>query len=429
MNFLMKTYLRLSSIVCFVLITGYSRQAPAVQVTFQVNMSAQTLLGAFDPINDSVVVAGDPINNWSTTAAPLTPSTSDTNIWVGTYDVGGIAGGTAQYKYVVISAAPPIWESTVGTGGGTGNRTFTIPSTDEALPVVYFNNVTNSTSVTNQITFQVDMSVQIGLGKFDPSSGTVYIAGEFNSWNATANPMTNSLTDTNIWFTTMSLTGAEASTVDYKYIMNGTWEGNVGACGSQNRSVTLAMTNQTLAAVYFDNLASVPVPTPLVFQVDLAVQTALGNFNPATDLVEARGTFNNWTGGFALTNSTDSPYLFSGTWVDNNDAVGSAISYQYVLNGGTWETAVGNRMYSITSTNEQTLPLVFFNNVSNLGPISIHVAAGQVTLGWTAGPLIRLQSAAGLVTTPWQDVPNTQGSNSITVPINSGQLYFRLTGP
>src|SRR5690348_12559843 len=102
MNFLMKTYLRLSSIVCFVLITGYSRTAPAVQVTFQVNMSAQTLLGAFDPINDSVVVAGDPINNWSTTAAPLTPSTSDTNIWVGTYDVGGIAGATAQYKYVVI---------------------------------------------------------------------------------------------------------------------------------------------------------------------------------------------------------------------------------------------------------------------------------------------------------------------------------------
>src|SRR5436190_6545916 len=61
----------------------------AVQVTFQVNMSAQTALGNFSPSSDSVFVAGDPINGWSTTASELTKSAANPNIWVGTFDVTG----------------------------------------------------------------------------------------------------------------------------------------------------------------------------------------------------------------------------------------------------------------------------------------------------------------------------------------------------
>ena len=407
---------------------GVVASANAAQITFQVNMAAQTALGNFDPANDSVVVAGDPLNGWSTSASPLAPSASDSNIWEGAFDVSGTAGATGQYKYVIITPSGPVWEGAVGTGGGAGNRTFMIENTNYVLTLVYFNNVTNSSNVTNQVTFQVDMSVQIAVGKFDPSSGIAYIAGEFNNWNATANPMTNSPTDTNIWFTTLRLTGPDAGTVGYKYIMNGTWEGNVGPGGSQNRSVTLARTNQVLPAVYFDNLSSVPAPTPLVFQVNMAVQAGLGAFDPAADLVEAGGTFNNWSGGFTLTNSPDAPYIFSGTWVDDNDAVGSAIQYQYVINGSTWETAVGNRTYSITSTNTQTLPLVFFNNVENLGALSIQAAGGQATIGWPANPLVRLQSATNLFNPIWQDVA-TQGSNSVTIAIGPRQLYFRLTVP
>jgi hypothetical protein len=86
----------------------------------------------------------------------------------------------------------------------------------------------------------------------------------------------------------------------------------------------------------------------------------------------------------------------------------------------------------LMSTNEQTLPLVFFNNVNNLGAISITRSTGtQATLTWTAGPLIRLQSAAGVssASAAWQDVPNTQGSNSAAITLGPGQKYFRLTAP
>ncbi len=423
----MKSFFKIGAVLS--LLGGSVTLAPAVQVTFEVDMSAQTALGNFDPATDSAVVAGDPLNGWNTAASPLASSTADTNIWAGTFDVTGTAGSTAQYKYVMNTAQGLVWEGNVGPGGGTGNRTFIIAATNQVLPVVYFNNVTNSTTVSNTITFQINMWVQTALGNFDPSSGSVTIAGEFNTWSTSASPLTNSLADTNIWLTTQVLVGADASSVSYKYLMNGTWEANnVGPGGTQNRSVTLARTNQILPVVFFNNLTNIPVPTPLIFQVNMAVQTALGNFNPATDLVEARGTFNNWTGGFALTNSLDNTTLFSGTWVDTIDALGSAVQYQFVLNSATWETGV--RMYTLMSTNEQILPLVFFNNVTGLGPISIQSSAGgQATLTWTAGPLVRLQSAATLPSSTWQDVPNTQGSNSVAVPLGPGQKFFRLTGP
>lgn len=45
---------------------GFASATFAGQVTFQVNLSAQVALGNFNPTSDSVVVAGDPINGWST---------------------------------------------------------------------------------------------------------------------------------------------------------------------------------------------------------------------------------------------------------------------------------------------------------------------------------------------------------------------------
>jgi hypothetical protein len=78
------------------LMLGFVTTAFSAQVTFQVNMSAQTSLGNFNPASDAVFVAGDPINGWSTSASPLAPSPSDSNIWTGTFEVSGTAGATAQ---------------------------------------------------------------------------------------------------------------------------------------------------------------------------------------------------------------------------------------------------------------------------------------------------------------------------------------------
>ena len=275
----MKTHIPLYA--CLGLALCATASLSAIQITFGVNMSAQIALGAFNPDSDTVFVAGDPINGWSTTASELTRDTTDTNIWVGTFDVPGTEGSTMQYKFLMTSPTATTWEGAVGPGGGTGNRSYTLPATDITLPVVYFNNVTNSTSVTSDVTFQVNMSLQIALGNFDRASGTMYLAGEFNSWSASAFEMTNSVTNPDVWVGVVTLTGAADSTVSYKFVMNGsTWEGNVGLNGGQNRVLTLKSGNQVLPVVYFSNLSEAPTVIPMSFEVDMSAQIALGTFDP-----------------------------------------------------------------------------------------------------------------------------------------------------
>jgi len=178
---------------------GFVTTAFTAQVTFQVNMSAQTSLGNFNPAVDAVSVAGNPINAWSTTESPLAPSPSDSNIWTGTFEVTGTAGATAQYKFVMLTNSVAAWEGNVGPGGPNGNRTFTVADTDQTLPVVFFNNVTSGATVSSDVTFQVNMSVQIALGSFDPAASTVSVAGEFNGWSASDFMLTQSVTDPDLW--------------------------------------------------------------------------------------------------------------------------------------------------------------------------------------------------------------------------------------
>jgi hypothetical protein len=161
------------------------------------------------------------------------------------------------------------------------------------------------------------------------------------------------------------------------------------------------------------------------------VQAALGNFNPDSgDTVEAQGTFNSWTAGFILTNSTANPNVYTGTYVDNADGPGASIQYQYVLNSSTWETSVGNRSYVIAGTNLQSAPLVFFNDVNGLGPVSIgRISGGQTTLSWNAHPNVRLQTTANLPNSAWQDIPNTAGQSNTTVSVGPGSAFFRLKAP
>jgi hypothetical protein len=217
----------------------------------------------------------------------------------------------------------------------------------------------------------------------------------FSRWN-----LTNSVTDTNIWAGTFKINGALHSAFNYKYVIySSTWESDgVGPGGAKNRASILSSNQVTLPVVYFNNLATLPSSIPLTFQVNLAVQIALGNFDPDTGTVEARGSFNSWAAGFTLTNNpATSPRIYSGTWVDTNDSPGLAVAYQFVLGGTVWETAVGNRSYTISSTNEQLIPPMYFNNVGDLGAITVTpIISGQTTASWTAAPSVRLQTATSL---------------------------------
>jgi hypothetical protein len=132
--------------------------APLSQVTFAVDMSAQALLGNWNP-NEAVDLAGG-FNNWSTSATPMTnnPTASNTNIYYAVATLG--EGSTPQYKFTFQGTGGTAWENPAPPTLG-GNRFFTVPlSTNVTLPTVYFSDQSVYDLLTTNVwvTFSVDMT-------------------------------------------------------------------------------------------------------------------------------------------------------------------------------------------------------------------------------------------------------------------------------
>ncbi len=102
----------------------------------------------------------------------------------------------------------------------------------------------------------------------------------------------------------------------------------------------------------------------ITFQVNMAVQQRLGNFNPAVDTVLVRGTFNGW-GGYTdilTTVPPDSVYRIT------KSLSPGPIEYRFVManraaGGDRWENIPYNRTHTVTGN--ATLPVVYFNDQSS----------------------------------------------------------------
>ena len=121
------------------------------------------------------------------------------------------------------------------------------------------------------MTFRVNMGVQMARGLFDATSGTVVVAGPFNSWSPTATQLTNSPENPSVFVGTVNITTVAAGgVVAHKFVANGgTWE------TGDNRLFTLESPSQTLPLEPFDRVpdlgpVSVSVVAPDPYQVTVS---------------------------------------------------------------------------------------------------------------------------------------------------------------
>jgi hypothetical protein len=132
----------------------------------------------------------------------------------------------------------------------------------------------------------VNLGVQIARGLFDPESGTVAVAGPFNSWSTTASPLTNSVDNPSIFTGAVNIsTTSPGGSVAHKFVVNGgTWE------GGDNRTFTLASSSQILPVEPFDRMpdlgpVGVSVVAPNPFQVTVSWMGGPGiRLQKSTDL-------------------------------------------------------------------------------------------------------------------------------------------------
>ncbi len=104
--------------------------------------------------------------------------------------------------------------------------------------------------------------------------------------------------------------------------------------------------------------------TMVTFQVNMTVQTDLGNFVPASDSVFIRGAFQGWSGYTHRLADGDADGIYTGEF-DIAARPDTAYGYKFVLvheGTDTWESLPNDREVTVGS-DPITLPVVFFSDV------------------------------------------------------------------
>ncbi len=89
--------------------------------------------------------------------------------------------------------------------------------------------------------------------------------------------------------------------------------------------------------------------------------------------------------------------------------------------------AIGVRPTRLPMTPARVLALV--QQSSLLVFRSPDSSGNQIRLSWNGGPGVRLQKASTLNNPAWQDVPDTNGQSSVSLPATDAAAYFRLVKP
>jgi len=333
----------------------------------------------------------------------------------------------------------------------------------------FFNNIgytSTTTVITNDVTFNVDMSVQILAGNFNPASQTVEVHGTFSDWlgvTLTNNPSLPG-NAANVYSGVVPIRGAlnsgESYWFDYYDNASFTKESETPKVSTLDSGPThydrflllpnVAATN--LPVVLFSDLNTndyLPAATAVTFSVNMngAVTTAGYVFGTSpSDTVWINGAFIPWypwytpadpsgTAGPAQYQMFESatPGVYTNTIII---PTGSALvlNYKYGIGIGTNSPADGgprdneaafnqnhNRVIRSTATGGYVLPLDKFGNqyvepffsvqAKVDGQLSVGApAGGTVPVKWLGRPGAHLQGTTNL-TGPWADYPNTDGAH------------------
>ncbi len=199
------------------------------------------------------------------------------------------------------------------------------------------------------VTFQVDMNVQIQKGTFDPAIDSVTVAGGFNEWLNEPPANTEKVMDDGdgdgVYTKTIAMEGNQ--TYQYKYAIGLEW-GRDELQGQDNRTVDVVDTDLTLDPVFFNNETANGDPAQVTFNADMRV-IAKTDFDPAVDKVFLAGSFTGWADGAAEMADPEGDSVYTVT-IDTLVG-GTSIEYKYIFTPDpaaslTWET-VDNRKFFV----------------------------------------------------------------------------------
>ena len=236
------------------------------------------------------------------------------------------------------------------------------------------------------VTFEVDMGVQAFKGLFDPQVDKVYLSGSFNGWNTTADEMTDLDGDT-VYSVTKSLVPGEQP--QFKFVRNTVYE------DADNRTFTVPAQDTTYFA-YFSNDSNYQItfPVAVTFYCNMELEIVAGRFNPATDTLTTRGSFNGWANTDYMDPSGGDPNIYQ-TTLNIKTFEGEVLGgkFAYVSSGSTtWENDP-NKEYTVTADDISNGYAVIERGFNNL--TLDNVTNNDVTIKFTVNMVGAVSSITG----------------------------------
>ena len=252
------------------------------------------------------------------------------------------------------------------------------PTAKVLVPLLMLLFMATLTLAQNPVTFQVNMSVQIAAGNFDPAKDLVVVRGSFNGWSGNQDSLSDADND-QIYVGTVDLPDSLiGKTIEYKFVMvtssGDMWESR------PNRSFVLQQGGQTLDVVYFDDNPG-GVDVEVLFYCNMEVQILGGNFDPNTDVLSVRGAWNGWSNTDVMSPDAFNPNLYTALIEMHQVQTNTNIEYKFAYDksdGSTvWEeptsTGGGNRSFQVTGNEpdnnnngllDVVLDTVYFGDIS-----------------------------------------------------------------
>lgn len=358
--------------------------AQTYKVTFSVDMRIEINQERMAS-TDKVTVRGN-FNDWGETDL----TNDGTGVFSAVVDVPAakLEAGTNKLFFKYFSHGAGIanggWETL------SDNRSAVVTG-DKVLPTSFFNGG-DYTKVATEVTFNVDMTLPIKTG-FNPTSGKVYVAGNFTDWGTSAVEMTDPDGD-KVYSVKVSKTsaGADIKSGDlliYKFIYsvntpsNGTWESiNEGTDyfgGDKNRIYGVVDGANTVTRFWNNKNPNVEIKDGVIsFSVDMSVLERLKVYDPANDVLQIRGGFNGWSDTDKERSVMQQDFLRPSNWFllvqFLKTEVPSTQEYKYYVvlkNPGIWtdgwerplSMGGGNRTVTFKGLPNQEEPKAYYDDV------------------------------------------------------------------
>ena len=316
---------------------------PPVTITFQVDMSQQTVPGA-------VNIAGT-FTGWNSVAM------TDAGGGLYTYDAVVNQNSVHQYKFINGSSYEPNLGSPCGV---SGNRGYTVGNASITESAVCFGSCSSCPPV-NNVTFRVNTTNET-------VAGYMYINGSFPPANWTTPQL---MTNAGGGVYTYQVSLPQEASYEYKFINGSTYENNLSSpCGNgNNRTINVPSSSSTLLPLTcFSFCNDCIVMRQTTFNVNMA------NVNVSSNGVHLAGNFlsagyDDWNPSFISMSDANGDGVYS---VTLNLAPGATYNYKF-LNGNAWGTDEsvpggcnfsGNREVTVPNANS-SIPAVCFSSCSN----------------------------------------------------------------